>query len=36
MTGGSGLVERYLASLLLSEDYTVAHLLRCQSSAGSL
>ncbi len=36
ITGGSGLVGKYLTSLLLSEGYTVAHLSRKQSSAGKV
>lgn len=34
ITGGSGLVGRYLTSLLLEEGYNVSHLSRKQSSAG--
>jgi hypothetical protein len=34
ITGGSGLVGRYLTSLLLDEGYNVSHLSRKQSSAG--
>lgn len=36
ITGGSGLVGRYLTSLLLSEGYKVSHLSRNQSSAGKV
>ncbi len=36
ITGGSGLVGKYLTSLLLAEGYTVSHLSRKQSSAGKV
>lgn len=36
ITGGSGLIGRYLTSLLLSEGYTVAHLSRKQDQFGKV
>lgn len=36
ISGGSGLIGRYLTSLLLAEGYIVAHLSRKQSSAGKV
>lgn len=36
ITGGSGLIGRYLTSLLLSEGYNVSHLSRKHSSSGKV
>jgi len=36
ITGGSGMIGRYLTSLLLAEGYNVSHLSRKQSSSGKV